>query len=372
MRPTDRFLAEIRRSHTAVSYVDVTSPTQESVRLVAISGDVQVDRTASIRRSCSVTCIDPDGTWTPVGPESPLTPFGTEIRPYRGVRYSDGTEEVYPLGVFRISDSDPVEDSEGSLQIRLMAYDLSRTVKRDKFTTPYVVAPGTNVVQAIKDILARTFTDLNYDSITTSLTTTAPRVCDVEDDPWDAATELATSIGCELYFDVEGTVVISPSADIDALPAAVFDYIEGPDNTLTSLAKSYTDEPGYNGVIVTGESPGDELPPVRGEAWDDEPTSVTYRRGPYGEVPMFHQDQLIKTQADADAAAAQLLRGQLGFSSLLNVKAMVNPALEAGEVVEVRRARSHVDGLFLVDAFTIPFEESGEQSLTLRQKRRVG
>lgn len=371
MRATDRFLSEIRTSHTAVSYVDVIGATQETVRLVAISGDVSVDRTASIRRSCSVTCIDPDGTWTPVGPESLLTPFGTEIRPYRGVKYSDGTEEVYPLGVFRISKSDPVED-EGSLQIRIESYDLSRTVKRDKFTTPYVIASGTNVVQAIKDILARTFPDLTYDAITTSLATTAPRVCDVEDDPWDAACELAVSIGCELYFDVEGKVVISPSADIDALPAAVFDYIEGPDCTMTNLAQSYTDEPGYNGVIVTGESPGDELPPVRGEAWDDEPTSITYRRGPYGEVPMFHQDQVIKTQADADAAAAQLLRGQLGFSSLLSIRAMVNPALEAGEVVDVKRSRSNVDGKFILDAFNVPLGIEDDQSLTLRQKRRVG
>lgn len=371
MRATDRFLAEIRTNHTMISYVVVTSPNQESARLEAVSGDVNVDRAASIRRSCSVTCIDPDGTWTPTGPESILTPYGTELRPYRGVRYADGVEEVYPLGVFRIAKADPV-DTVGSMEIRIEAYDLSRTVKRDAFTSPYVIPSGTNVVQAIKDILARTFPDLAYDAITTTLTTTAPKVYDVQDDAWEAATELAVSIGCELYFDVVGRVVIAPTADIDALPAPVFDYIEGESCTMTDLAQSYTDEPGFNGVVVTGETPGDELPAVRGEAWDDEPTSATYRLGPYGEVPQFHNDQNVKTQEAATAAAQQLLRGLLGFSSSLDIRAMVNPAFEAGEVVEVKRARSNVDGLFMVDAFNIPLSADGDQRIQLRQKRRVG
>lgn len=368
---TDRFLAEIRTNHTMVSYVDVKGPNQESVRLEATSGEVSVDRTASIRRSCRVTCIDPDGSWAPKGPESILTPFGTELRPYRGVKYTDGTEEIYPLGVFRLAKAD-VTDKLGSVEIQLEAYDLSRTAQRDKFTSPYVIAAGTNVLQAIKDILARTFPDLDYDAITTALTTTAPKVYDIQDDPWEAAEDLAKSIGCEIYFDVIGRVIIAPPADIDALPAPVFDYIEGNKCTMTDLALSYSDEPGFNGVIVTGESHGDDLPPVRGEAWDTEPTSATYRYGPYGEVPMFHSDQVIKTQADADAVAAQMLQGMLGFASSLTIQAMVNPSLEAGDVVEVKRSRSNVDDLFALDAFNVPMGADGSQTLQLRQKRRVG
>lgn len=368
---TDRFLTEIRRSHTIVSYVDVQGPNQESVRLEAVSGDVSVDRTATVRRSCSVTCIDPDGTWAPKGPESLLTPFGTELRPYRGVKYSDGTEEIHPLGVFRLAKAD-VTDKLGAVEIRLEAYDYSRTVQRDKFTSPYVIAAGTGVVQAIKDILARTFQDLDYDAATSSLTTTSPRVYDIQDDPWEAVEELAKSIGSEVYFDVIGRVIISPPVDIDALPAPVFDYAEGPSCTMTDLSLSYSDEPGFNGVIVTGESHSDDLPPVRGEAWDTEQTSATYRYGPYGEVPMFHSDQIIKTQADANAVAAQMLQGMLGFASALTIRSMVNPSLEAGDVVQVVRARSNVDDLFTVDAFNVPMGASGDQTLQLRQKRRVG
>lgn len=377
-RGTPRFFTEIRRSHEVYSYIDVISPTLETVRLPAIGGDVKCDRTASVRRSCTASCVDPLGVLAPVDTDSLLTPFGTILKPYRGVRYHDGVRqpdgsigsiEVLPLGVFRLSKSNINDSTGGSVDIQLEAYDLSRTVSRDKFISPYVIATGTNLVDAIKAILERTFPALDYDAISTTRTTTAPKLYDVGDDPWDACTNLATSLGCDIYFDVDGWVVIAPPVDIDALPTPDFTYIEGQGCSMTSLSRVFTDEPGYNGVVVTGESPGDELPPVRAVAWDEEPTSATYHLGPYGEVPMFITDQTIKTAEDAQAVADQLLRNLLGFSSGLSVTGWVNPAYEAGQVVQVERARSHVTGLYAVDAFSVPLSASASQGLTLRAKR---
>jgi len=368
-RASDRLLAEIRKSHTVYSYIDVISPTQETLRLPATGGDVSCDRTAEIRRSCRATCIDPSGTLVPENQASLLTPYGTILKPYRGVQYDDGTTEVLPLGVFRLSKSNVNDSTGGSPDIQLEAYDLSRTVQRDKFTEPYVIAEGSNIIDSIKGILGRTFPDLNYDSISTTRTTTAPKLYDVGDDPWKAVTDLATSLGCEIYFNVEGWVVIAPPVDIDALPSPDFTYIEGENCVMTSLARTFTDEPGYNGVVITGESPGDELPPVRAVAWDEEPTSATYHLGPYGEVPQFITDQTIKTTEDAQSTADQLLRNLLGFSSGLTVTGIVNPSYEAGHVVQVERARSRVTGLYAVDAFNVPLRASDLQQLTLRAKR---
>lgn len=370
--PSARFLAEIKHSHTVYSYIDVISPTQQTMRLPATGGDVTVDRTAAIRRSCRATCVDPTGTLAPSTAASLLTPYGTELRPYRGVKYDDGTVEVLPLGVFRLAKASVKDASGGSVSIQLEAYDLSRTVSRDKFIAPYIIPTGTNIVDAVQTILARTFPDLSYDAISTTRTTTAPRLYDVGNDPWDAVTVLAQSLGCEIYFDVGGWVVIAPPTDIDALPSPDFQYIEGQQCTLLDLSRTWTDEPGFNGVVLTGESPGDELPAVRAVSWDEEPTSPTYHLGPYGEVPEFITDQLIKTAEDAQATADQLLRNLLGFSSQLSITGIVNPSYEAGHVVEVRRARSHVSGLYAVDAFTVPLDRAGTQSLTLRQKTTVG
>ncbi len=377
-RGSARLLAEIKRSHTVYSYIDVISPTQQRMRLPAVGGEVTCDRTANFRRSCKASCVDPLGTLAPVDTDSLLVPYGTELRPYRGVRYSPtpefprGETEVLPLGVFRLSKASVNDSTGGSVDIQLEAFDLSRTVARDKFVSPYVIATGTNIIDAIKAILARTFPDLSYDAISTTRTTTAPRLYDVGDDPWSAVTGLALSLGCDIYFDVEGWVVIAPPVDIDALPSADFTYIEGQQCRMLDLSRVWTDEPGFNGIVLTGESPGDELPPVRAVAWDEEPTSATYHLGPYGEVPQFITDQLIKTTEEAQATADQLLRNLLGFSEQLSITGIVNPAYEAGAVVEVVRARSHISGLYAVDSFNVPLGAKGTQSLALRQKRIQG
>lgn len=377
-RASARLLAEIRKSHTVYSYVDVISPTQQRVRLPATGGGVNCDRTAAVRRTCTATCVDPLGTLVPSGTDSLLTPYGTELRPYRGVRYAptpehpEGEIDVLPLGVFRLAKVTVQDSTGGSPDIQLEAFDLSRVVARDKFTSPYVISENTNIIDAIKGILERTFPDLQYDAISTTRTTTAPRLYDIQDDPWEAVTELAQSLGCDIYFDVEGRVVVAPPVDIDALPSPDFTYIEGQQCTMIDLSRVFTDEPGFNGVVVTGESPGDELPPVRAIAWDEEPSSATYHLGPYGEVPTFITDQLIKTTEEAQATADALLRNLLGFSAQLSITGIVNPSYEAGQVVEVVRARSHVSGLYAVDSFNIPLDARGVQNLTLRQKRVQG
>lgn len=374
-RATDRFSNEVRRSHTVVSYVDVISPAQEIRRLVAVAGEVTVDRTAQFRRAGRIECIDPLGTFTPDAAGALLTPFGSEVRPYRGVRYQDGTEEIYPLGVFRIAKSTITEASShgggSGVRINLEMYDRSRTIARDKFTSTYTLAAGTNLLEAIKLIIGRTFPDAEYDAISTTVTTTAPTLFEASDDPWEAVVDLALSMGCEAYFDVEGRVVVAPPVDIDALPTPDFTYIEGNGCTMIDLQTVYSDEPGNNGVVVTGESPGDELPPVRAEAWDNEPSSPTYRYGPYGEVPIFITDNNVKTTAEAQAMADSLLRGMIGVSSQLSITSWVNPSLAAGDVVEVRRDKMFVDGLYAIDALNIPLRKEGTQALTLRQKRRV-
>lgn len=367
-----KFLAEIRKSHNIVSYVDVVGPNGDTFRLDATDGNVNVDRTADVRRRCTVTCADRTGTITPTSADSVLTPFGTMLKLYRGVRFADGSgTEVKPLGVFMLSKASVKDQVGGSPDISLEGYDLSRTIRRAKFTDVYTVATGTNVVQAIKDLITRTIPDVQFDSITSAMTVPSPLVYDVNSDPWDAIGDLASSVGCEVFFSATGRAVIAPPVDLDHLSAPDFTYIEGKGNTMLDLSVVYTDEPGYNGIVLTGSSPADDAPPVRSIVWDSEPTSPTYHLGPYGEVPQFITDQNITTQEQCDAAAASLLAQLIGFSSQLSITAGVNPALDVNDVVAVRRRRSGIDDRYAVDALSIPLKAAGTSSLTLRNKRTV-
>jgi len=366
---SDRFLNEIRRSHEVVSYIQVITPVREVITVEATEGEVSVDGTASVRRSCSFSCVDPEGIVTPKDAHSALTPFGTEIIPWRGVRYADGEVEVHPLGVFRISQVEVKDTSSGGVQIRVQAYDYSRTIARDKFREVYTIAAGTNIVAAIKTLVERTFPDVEYNTVSTAMTVTSTKVFDVQDDPWEAIGILALSIGCRAYFDIYGRFTLSVAEDVDATSLPDFTYIEGPGCTMLDLGASYRDDPGFNGVVVIGESMGDEKPPVRAEAWDDEPTSPTYRYGPYGQVPMFHTDQNVKTEDEAQVVANQLLTSLIGVSVGLSITSLVNPTLEAGNIVEVFRAKSNVSGMYTLDAFNVPLASTATQNLTIRQKR---
>jgi hypothetical protein len=372
MKATHKFLAEVRKSHTVISYVDVVSPSNETKRLVAIDGSVTVDRTAQFRRSAGIECVDPLGEFIPNGTSGILTPFGTEVRPYRGVKYNDGTVEVYPLGVFRLSRVQMTESSSGAgVRIKLDMFDRARTISRDAFTTMYSIAADTNVIDAVKLIVRRTFPDAEFDAISSPVVTPGPKVYAVKDDPWTACVELAKSAGCEIFFDTEGRVVIAPPIDLDALPSPDFTYIDGAGSTLLDLDVDLADEKVCNGVVVQAQSTSSELPPVRAEAWDNEPLSPTYHLGPYGRVPKFVDDKNVTTEAQAQAMADSLVKGLLGSASQLQVSSWTNPALEAGDVIEVRRDRMRVSGLYTVDSFSVPLRASGTQTLKLRQRRFI-
>lgn len=370
MKATYKFLAEVRKSHTVVSYVDVVSPSRETKRLVAVDGAVTVDRTAQFRRSAGIECVDPLGEFIPDGSAGLLTPFGTEVRPYRGVRYSDGTVEVYPLGVFRLSRVQLKEGSGGAgVRIKLDMFDRSRTISRDTFTTNYPIAGGTNVIEAVKVIVRRTFPDAEFDAMSSTVITPGPKVFNAKDDPWTACIELAQSAGCEIYFDTDGRVVIAPPTDLDALPSPDFTYVDGAGSTLLDLDIDLADEKVHNGIVVEAQSTSSEKPPVRAEAWDNEPFSPTYWKGAYGRFPKFVQDNNITTVPQAQAMADSLVKGLLGSASQLTVTSWTNPALEAGDVIEVKRDRLRVSGLYTVDSFSVPLLAAGTQSLKLRQRR---
>lgn len=369
-RQTDRFYGTIRKSHRIISYVDVIGVDQEVRRLPALDGQVDADRTANYRRKMSASCIDPTGEITPRTEGELLTPYGTELRVYRGVQYSEDPEdvEVCSLGVFRLSRASITDSNGGSPVISLEAFDRSWSIARDKFKVPYVIASGTNVMTALKDIAKQTFPDCKFDTIGSSLTTVAPLLYDAGSDPWLAMTALAQSMGCQVYFDVEGRLAVLPPHDVNALPSPDFTYVEGEGCTMLDLSREYNAEGVFNGVIITGEAIGDSLPPVRGEAWDENPNSPTYRYGPYGEVPYFATDELAKTTAQAEAIAKATLASILGAASKITITGIVNPSYECNDIVRVTRARSGVDGLYSIDAFSVPLR-TGTQSLTLREQR---
>lgn len=83
------FAAAVRKSHTAVSRVDVIQDGKVVRQLAVHAGSVTADRAAAQMRSFDVEVADPAGELTPEGMTSLLAPFGTRLQLWRGVRLED-------------------------------------------------------------------------------------------------------------------------------------------------------------------------------------------------------------------------------------------------------------------------------------------
>lgn len=97
MRGSSRkFQQKVVTSHTAISRVDVVRDGRVIRQLDVHAGSVTADRTAAQMRNFDVEVSDPTGELTPDGMASLLTPFGTRLQLWRGVRLDDvDTREFY-------------------------------------------------------------------------------------------------------------------------------------------------------------------------------------------------------------------------------------------------------------------------------------
>lgn len=357
------FDTAIRRSHSvAITAYVLSGGTVVSGALPVIAGSVDVDGTAAVRRRCSLTLVDEDGTLT--GPVAPvISPYGREVRIHRGLVLPDGTTETVPIGTFRISTV-ATADSGADRKVTVSGFDRARSISRARFETPYTVAAGTNYATAIATLLSGRLPTLTFRLATTTATTPL-LVFDQGADPWQTATDMATSIGCVLYFDTFGVCVLAAAAD---MVTVVWDYAEGSNAVVTSIDNSLSDEPGYNGVVVDGEATN--TAPVHAVVYDTDITSPTYSLGPYGKVPRFYKSQFITTNEQAAAAAAGLLVAERGSTEALKFSAIPHPCHEVGDLVHIADSALGIDGNYYLESFTIPLGLD-PMSCTTRKRRTV-
>jgi hypothetical protein len=296
---------------------------------------VHIDGDAAVRRSLSASLGDEDGTLAPRLATDYLSPYGNELVVRSGYVYPDGDVEVAPVGVFRIEESGG--DSAGLVEIE--GFDRSIVVSLATFEVPYVIAAGTNLGDAVHDLVDSRYPGLTYVLSPTSKTVplTVFEESLGETDPWQEAQRLAASGSMELFFDAEGRVVMRPVPDPTTDPS-VWNFSPGPDNIFIGGRNRLNARLARNVAIVTGEGTGVDTP-VRGVAEITDAASPIFP-GTFGRRPVRLTTPLIgndpvTAQAEADAAAQALLQRRAGGSEQLTFSAVPNPAHEAGDVVRV-------------------------------------
>jgi hypothetical protein len=352
---------KLKKSHvvTSATFVDNTA-LGRTERLYPTAAQVNAED-GIIRRRCTLTLPDHNMTLVPeIGQVGLLSPYGSELRMYRGLLLDDGSEVSIPLGIFRISEV-RVVDSGGGVNLTVTGYDRARRVSRAKLLDYYVITAGTNYVTAIQDLITARAPGVVFNFATTTATT--PRlVFDPGADPWEKAQKMAEDIGMELFFDVGGVCVMAAAPDPTTQPA-VWDFVEGANATVLYVDRKTTDEGVYNHVIVSNGASGTAT--VRAEALDNNTDSATYYLGPFGDVPLFFSSEFITTVDQAQTVADARLAKEKSQIEILNLSVIPNPALAIGDIVRVVRGRAGVNANYKVTSFMCPQEVTQPMPVTV-------
>lgn len=363
---TAAFALALRGAHVVTLDIDVLDPLTGRVleSLEANDGTVTLDAGAAVRGRLDMSIIDDgSGDLIPTDPDSLLAPYGNEIQVRRGIRFADNTVEDYSLGIFRIEEA-PVHDSGDELSVTISGLDRAARIAEAKFEADYQVKPGRLFGDIILELVREVYPDVEA-SFTASSVTTPAVTASRGEDRWAFCQGLATAIGGELYFDVDGVLVLRPIPGVAGDQVADFTIAEGDGGLLLEVDRGFSRESVYNRVIVTGDGLNDN--PVVGIATDDDPASPTYYYGPFGRKPYFYDTQFVTKAVQASDAAEGILQTMVGTDQQLALSSVTDPRVTPSDIIRVTRQRIGVDELHVLDSMSYPLAVSDSSSGTTRK-----
>lgn len=361
---------------TGAVLLDSDNPTTP---LTVVGGSIQVDGSAAFQRSISdLTIADPTGAWVPATTTSYFSPVASnQLRLSVGLLV-DGVKEYVQQGIFPLEDAD-TEDAPQGITIKLSAYDRGMRYSRARRINPktFDASANTTIVAAITQLLQDAVSgSVLYGENPTYLTPS--QVIDTAADPWDAARELAASMGHELFVNRSGDNWLQRIPDPnDPTLVVSWTYQSGPGNALLRVRRVQSRGDVFNGQVLTGENPSNGSP-VRVIVWDTDSASPTYYLGPYGMVPEFTQSDKVRTVDQATAAATGRLNRSKGLTEQVEFTITPNPAIEPNDAVKVIRPQSGFpasgagSGALVVDSFRMPLGSGGGAMVCRCRQRRVG
>lgn len=379
MPVSDRARAILATSHdvwtsaAVVAAGRVVGGTDVRPTLHLVSGAVDVDRSASHTRSFRATVVDESGAWLPgaLGEQGKMLDplYRPEFRLTRGIAH-DGYREGWQLGRFVIEGSKISETTEGVVTAELSGRAQSALLD-DPLDAPYTVNRATSD-EAIKALLAyacRGRFPIEFAFVTTTYEV-PDMMLDVGASPWETARKWASDAGLELYQSAGGPFVLRKVPDPLNDPVVwSYDEQRGSMQLAAGASRDVSSDKGYNGVVLTASGPW-LIVPLRAEAWDTDPNSPTYYLGPFGKKAFSYDDATVTSQSQCDEAAAAKLRNVLGVLEEVHVDALVNPAHEEGDVIEVVNTKVGVADRAVLESFTISLSATDSMPISVRRQRR--
>jgi hypothetical protein len=312
-----------------------------------------------VRRTAT---LQADPSFWPSRPSDLLAPYGSEAVIEYGIVLTSGAIEWVPLGRFSLDETSRTRPVSGSADVTVALVDRSARVAEDRFDSPTQTVASATCVAEIRRLIQETLgvgvtvTDL------TGSTQVAPQM-EMDKERWaDGVEKLADAIGAEVFFDRLGQGVIRLQPTLADAP--VWTITTGPtDSNLLSAKEKLSRAGVYNRVVASGQRT-DGTAPVFAGVSDINPNSPTLYGGAFGKRPRFYSSPLLTTVPQCTAAATALLERVRGLGVQIEMEQLVNPALDAGDVIQL--VQGGVVTTHIVDQVSIPLTPDGSQSLGTR------
>lgn len=337
----DQFEADVVKVESWVDIYNSDNTTLWMQRVPVTEGTVTVDMNRSERRNFDVTMSDSDGS---IGYGPGAFWYDKVLKPYRGIRLANGDTWVAPLGEFL---PDAISRPHFPSTIRASCRDFSKKLILDKFAVGTTFAAGANIGTVCQAIATNGgVTKFNF-SPTTSVLQEAVSY-EIGDERWKAISELAASIGFEVFFNAYGFLVFRPYVDPMTAPVS-YTFRTGGDGNLVNFERSTSDTFLFNDVVVYGNGL------IYGRATNTNPLSPTNTTAIGVRLRKLENKFVANNTAATEVATAYLKVSGLEQYDM-NVESLIVPWLEAGDAVELLLpdAAPGDPTRFLLTNFTIP------------------
>lgn len=328
---------------------DTSDPTID-LKILPEGSSVSYDRTGDVRTTGTIVFISQgDGSYDLIDPLSIR-----EIVPMYGVEV-DGSVHWVSLGYLRVVSVKEERIGSGR-KYTVDCLDRSTFISENKWSAPYRIDAGLTNPQAVKAIIDDRSPSFEILSVYADPTTnvTPLTVFDENDNPWSSSLKFTQADFCEQYFDKDGIFrmdkILEPELQSPTLVLGESDYSV----MVSTLTAGISRKDVYNGVICKAEAPW-LLVPVKGEFWDENPFSATYRYT-FGDRPKIIGDAVATSQAQCEQIAEAEFKRISGVVEEVSFGLIKDPYVNVGEVIDVvngQQVRRYV-----LDKLTFPLDLS--------------
>lgn len=335
----------------------------EGVRFESWQVDSDLGRSVCSDGSGAVVFSSPDGeSLVPVGTSGKLSPFQARVEPVMTIR-AGGFEESVSLGTFRVMSVPSAVDTVAEVGGREVVVasrvvvgfnSLEADIHRWGFQFPEQSKAGASAFSEI-----RRLTGMPVEQTVPDVLLPSAKVWEAKQGGrLDAVQELGRVLG--------GTAVVNSRGAWEIIPDEVGEPVAtlrlGEQGTVTEVRDETETDTVYNEVVGTFEdASGRPLYSVARVTVG--PLDVA---GPYGVNTRYYSSDLVKTQAQADAAVKSVLAQSISSQQYdVQVQCHVNPLVEVGDVVALEGWKRPLVGRLT----KVSLSNSPLMSVTLRVAR---